>query len=145
MLDGTAERLSLLLRQRPDPIIVTAEACRPCERACHTLLGAFPHNTSGVFALGGPFAGLDLVAVHEDGICDALIAWNSSSTLDRIDRRYQAISLEPRQLSFLDRIIADSRDVARDRTAGLRPPHQAMLLLLMLGRLLEADLTAPVA
>jgi len=35
--------------------------------------------------------------------------------------------LEPRKLRFIDHLVADSRDVALNHTAGRSPPHQAML------------------
>jgi hypothetical protein len=37
----------------------------------------------------------------------------------KLDKRYGGLTLEPRKLAFIDRIVADSRDVALNHTAGL--------------------------
>jgi aspartate 4-decarboxylase len=47
----------------------------------------------------------------------------------KIDKRYSALTLEPRKMRFIDRIVADSRDVALNHTAGLSLPQQVMMLL----------------
>ena len=36
-----------------------------------------------------------------------------------LDKRYGPITLEPRKLKFIDRIVADSRDIGLNHTAGL--------------------------
>ena len=43
-------------------------------------------------------------------------------------------TLEPRKVKFIDRIVADSRDVALNHTAGLSLPQQVMMSLFLAGR-----------
>ena len=56
-----------------------------------------------------------------------------------LDRRYGVLALEPRRLRFIDRIVADSRDVALNHTAGLSPPQQAMMTLFSLVELADHE------
>jgi aspartate 4-decarboxylase len=57
--------------------------------------------------------------------------------LRKLDKRYSAITLEPRKLRFIDRIVADSRDVALNHTAGLSLPQQVMMALFSLYELMD--------
>ena len=45
------------------------------------------------------------------------------------------MTLEPRSLKFIDRIVADSRDIALNHTAGLSLPQQVMMTLFSLAEL----------
>jgi aspartate 4-decarboxylase len=57
--------------------------------------------------------------------------------LRKLDKRYGALTLEPRELRFIDRIVADSRDVALNHTAGLSLPQQVMMALFSLYELMD--------
>jgi len=71
-----------------------------------SLLGAFPHNTIGVYSYSKYFGctgwRLGVIAVHEDNLFDKLIARHPEPVLRKLDKRYSAITLEPRKLRFID-------------------------------------------
>ena len=67
--------------------------------------------------------------MHEDNLFDELIGRHPETVQKKIDKRYSALSLEPRKIRFIDRIVADSRDVALNHTAGLSLPQQVMMCL----------------
>jgi aspartate 4-decarboxylase len=54
-----------------------------------------------------------------------------------LDKRYGPLTLEPRKLKFIDRIVADSRDVALNHTAGLSLPQQVMMSLFSLSEMMD--------
>src|SRR5262249_49172430 len=54
-----------------------------------------------------------------------------------LDRRYGPLTLEPRTLKFIDRIVADSRDVALNHTAGLSLPQQVMMTMFSLTEMMD--------
>ena len=56
-----------------------------------------------------------------------------------LDKRYGALTLEPRKIKFIDRIVADSRDVALNHTAGLSLPQQVMMSLFSLCEMMDAE------
>ena len=55
----------------------------------------------------------------------------------KLDKRYGTLTLEPRKVRFIDRIVADSRDVALNHTAGLSLPQQVMMTLFSLYELMD--------
>jgi aspartate 4-decarboxylase len=78
---------------------------------------------------------LGVIALHEDNIFDRQIAALPEARLQELDRRYGALTLRPRTLKFIDRIVADSRDIALNHTAGLSLPQQVMMSLFSLAEL----------
>src|SRR5205085_4685565 len=56
-----------------------------------------------------------------------------------VHQRYHALTLEPGTLAFIDRIVADSRDVALKHTAGLSLPQQVMMSLFSLYELMDSQ------
>jgi aspartate 4-decarboxylase len=47
----------------------------------------------------------------------------------RLNHRYSPITLEPEKVKFIDRMVADSRMVALNHTAGLSLPSQIQMML----------------
>jgi len=73
-----------------------------------------------------------VIAVHEDNLFDKLIAQAPEPVLRKLDRRYSAITLEPRKLRFIDRIVADTPRRERSTTrAALSLPQQVMMALFL--------------
>ena len=104
-----------------------------------SLLGALPRNTIGVYSYSKYFGctgwRLGVIALHQDNIIDEMIAdhpdkhvswpWTNATARSRST---------PRELKFIDRIVADSRDVALNHTAGLSLPQQVMMTMFSLLR-----------
>ena len=70
---------------------------------------------------------------------DKKIAKLPDSDLRALDKRYGALTLEPRKIKFIDRIVADSRDVALNHTAGLSLPQQVMISIFSLSELMDSQ------
>src|SRR5512135_505510 len=131
--DKTIAKIGAILKKRPDLILLTDDVYGTFVPGFRSLLGAFPHNTIGVYSYSKYFGctgwRLGVIAVHEENLFDKLIAKHPEPVLKKLDKRYSAITLEPRKLRFIDRIVADSRDVALNHTAGLSLPQQVMMTL----------------
>ncbi|NEE22897.1 aspartate 4-decarboxylase, partial [Streptomyces sp. SID7499] len=65
---------------------------------------------------------LGVIALHDDNVIDGMLAAQDRAQKDRLDRRYGTLSLEPEKIRFIDRLVADSRQVALNHTAGLSLP-----------------------
>jgi aspartate 4-decarboxylase len=76
--------------------------------------------------------------LHQDNIIDEKIANLPEETKQALDKRYGPLTLEPRAIKFLDRIVADSRDVALNHTAGLSLPQQVMMTMFSLAEMMDA-------
>src|SRR4029077_900749 len=79
------------------------------------------------------------IAIHEDNMFDKMIAKLPDADLRALDKRYGALTLEPRKVKFIDRIVADSRDVALNHTAGLSLPQQVMMSLFSLSEMMDGE------
>ena len=49
-----------------------------------------------------------------------------------LDKRYGSLVVDPREIKFIDRLVADSRTVAQNHTAGLSTPQQVQMALFSL-------------
>ena len=129
----TIAKIGGILKKRPELILLTDDVYGTFVPGFRSLLGAFPRNTIGVYSYSKYFGctgwRLGVIAVHENNLFDDLIAMHPEPVQQKIDKRYSALTLEPRRIRFIDRIVADSRDVALNHTAGLSLPQQVMMLL----------------
>ena len=138
---ATIAKIGAVLEKRPDLILLTDDVYGTFVPGFRSLLGAFPYNTIGVYSYSKYFGctgwRLGVIAVHENNLFDRRIAKHPEPLLKRLDKRYAALTLEPRKLRFIDRIVADSRDVALNHTAGLSLPQQVMMSLFSLCELMD--------
>lgn len=56
-----------------------------------------------------------------------LISELLSDKKEMVNKRYESLSTEPEKLPFIDRLVADSHQVALNHTAGLSPPQQVQM------------------
>src|SRR5215207_5511054 len=135
----TIARIGKVLEKRPDLILLTDDVYGTFVPGFRSLMGAFPKNTIGVYSYSKYFGctgwRLGTIAVHEDNIFDEMIANHPEPTKQLLDKRYGGLTLEPRTFAFIDRIVADSRDIALNHTAGLSLPQQVMMSLFSLAEL----------
>jgi aspartate 4-decarboxylase len=138
----TIGRLANLVRsKRPDLMVLTDDVYGTFVPEFRSLLGELPQNTIGVYSYSKYFGAtgwrLGVIAVHEDNIFDQRIAKLPDAELKALDKRYGPLTLEPRKIKFIDRIVADSRDVALNHTAGLSLPQQVMMSLFSLAEMMD--------
>lgn len=140
----TIGKLTKLVKtKRPDLMLLTDDVYGTFVDDFRSLLGELPHNTIGVYSYSKYFGctgwRLGVIAVHEDNIFDRALGKLPDAVLKTLDKRYGALTLEPRKVKFIDRIVADSRDVALNHTAGLSLPQQVMMSLFSLFEMMDAD------
>src|SRR3954466_4967418 len=134
---------TLVKTKRPDLLLLTDDVYGTFVENFRSLLGELPHNTIGVYSyskyVGCTGWRLGVIAVHEDNIFDQMISKLPDADLKALDKRYGALTLEPRKIKFIDRIVADSRDVALNHTAGLALPQQVMMSMFSLAELMDTS------
>ena len=138
-----AKITKLVKTKRPDLMLLTDDVYGTFVDDFRSLLGALPQNTIGVYSYSKYFGctgwRLGVIAVHENNIFDKMIANLPDPDVKALDKRYGALTLEPRKIKFIDRIVADSRDVALNHTAGLSLPQQVMMSLFSLCEMMDAE------
>jgi aspartate 4-decarboxylase len=80
-----------------------------------------------------------VVAIHQNNIFDTAIAKLPERIRQELNTRYGPLTLHPEALKFIDRMVADSRCVALNHTAGLSLPQQVQMTLFSLFALLDKD------
>ena len=138
----TLSKITTLVKtKRPDLMLLTDDVYGTFVDDFRSLLGELPHNTIGVYSYSKYFGctgwRLGVIAVQEDNIFDKMIAKLPDADVKALDKRYGALTLEPRKIKFIDRIVADSRDVALNHTAGLSLPQQVMMSLFSLCEMMD--------
>src|SRR5215471_1187390 len=138
-----AKIANLVKTKRPDLMLLTDDVYGTFVHDFRSLLGELPHNTIGVYSYSKYFGctgwRLGVIAVHEENIFDRQIAQHPEAIRRTLDKRYGALTLEPRKIRFIDRIVADSRDVALNHTAGLSLPQQVMMTMFSLAELMDTE------
>jgi aspartate 4-decarboxylase len=139
--DETLAYIGEIVRQRPDLIILTDDVYGTFADNFISLFAICPYNTILVYSFSKYFGAtgwrMGVVATHEKNILDDKIAALPEARRKELDLRYNSITTEPRALKFIDRLVADSRTVALNHTAGLSTPVQAQMTLFSLYSLLD--------
>ncbi len=138
-----AKITTLVKTKRPDLMLLTDDVYGTFVEDFRSLLGELPHNTIGVYSYSKYFGctgwRLGVIAIHEDNIFDKMIAKLPDADVKALDKRYGPLTLEPQRLKFIDRIVADSRDVALNHTAGLSLPQQVMMTMFSLCEMMDTE------
>ncbi|MFF4101728.1 bifunctional aspartate transaminase/aspartate 4-decarboxylase [Streptomyces sp. NPDC001903] len=125
----------------PRLLIVTDDVYGTFVPGFRSLAAELPRNTVLVYSYSKHYGAtgwrLGVIGLHEDNLVDEMIAELPREEKERLARRYGSLSLEPERIRFIDRMVADSRSVALNHTAGLSPPQQALMVLFSLFDLLE--------
>ncbi len=130
-------------RKNPKLIIVTDDVYGTFVTGFRSLMAELPQNTIFVYSFSKNFGctgwRLGVVAVHEKNVMDQSLARLPASWKKRLNQRYGTLTLEPEKIKFIDRMVADSRSVALNHTAGLSLPQQVQMVLFALTHLLDPE------
>ncbi len=139
--DEVLEYIAAIVKKRPDLIILTADVYGTFADNFVSLFAMCPYNTILVYSFSQYFGAtgwrMGVVSTHEHNVIDAKIAQLPEATRVELDERYSSITTDPRSLKFIDRLVADSRTVALNHTAGLSTPVQAQMVLFSLFSLMD--------
>ena len=144
MRPGTMQKIAELVRtKRPDLILLTDDVYGTFVDGFRSLAAELPHNTILVYSYSKYFGctgwRLGVVSLHEHNVIDEAIARLPEADRQALHRRYHNMVVDPDGLKFIDRMVADSRDVALNHTAGLSLPQQVQMTLFSLFALLDED------
>ncbi len=144
MLPSTMTQLAELVNtQRPDLIVITDDVYSTFVNDFCSLMAVIPQNTITVYSYSKYFGAtgwrLGVIALHEENAIDRMIAALPESATNALNKRYEHLALAPQKLKFIDRMVADSRNVALDHTAGLSTPQQVQMVLFSLFCLLDSN------
>ena len=132
---------SIIENDRPDLILLTDDVYGTFVDGFVSMFAVCPHNTILVYSYSKYFGAtgwrLGVIALHEDNVLDRQLAGLPEKDLEALDKRYASLTMEPRTLKMIDRLVADSRVVALNHTAGLSTPQQVQMALFSLFSLMD--------
>lgn len=136
------QRITAIVKERnPGLTVITDDVYGTFVHGFTSLMAAVPRNTIGVYSFSKYFGctgwRLGVIAVNRDNVFDEKLAAQDAATERFLNERYSTIALHPGELRFIDRLVADSRQVALNHTAGLSTPQQAQMALFALQGLLD--------
>ncbi|MEG9433763.1 bifunctional aspartate transaminase/aspartate 4-decarboxylase [Terriglobus sp. ADX1] len=137
------EQIARIVEKRPDLIILTDDVYGTFADDFISLFAICPHNTILVYSFSKYFGAtgwrLGVIATHDENVLDKKLAALPKRTKEALNKRYSSITIEPEKLKFIDRLVADSRAVALNHTAGLSTPQQVQMVLFSLFALMDTS------
>jgi aspartate 4-decarboxylase len=138
------ERLEDLRRivdtDRPDLLVVNDTAYATFVEDFRGVTSVIPRNVILLHSFSKGYAAtgnrLGFIAVHRDSVADRLLAAKPADVKERLHARYQAASADVDAMKFVQRLLADSREVALHNIAGLATPDQVQMTLFELAYLM---------
>ncbi|MGH4139186.1 aspartate 4-decarboxylase [Clostridium sp.] len=122
---------NIVKNNNPDLMIISDDVYGTFVDDFRSLMTDLPYNTIGVYSYSKYFGvtgwRLGTISLYEDNVFDKLLREQDEDKKERARRRYGGISTNPDSIPFINRIVADSRQVALNHTAGLSTPQQVQM------------------
>lgn len=139
--DALNKIIKIVKKDNPNLMVVTDDVYGTFVPGFRSLMAAIPYNTICVYSFSKYFGctgwRLGAIAIHQKNIFDDKIRGLSADNVKTLNKRYGSITLEPEKIPFIDRMVADSRQVALNHTAGLSLPQQTQMMLFAAFALLD--------
>ncbi len=140
----TLKKLREIVKEkRRDLIIITDDVYATFAEDFKSVYTVLPHNTILVYSFSKYFGAtgwrLGVIALHRRNVVDQLIEHHPREIQEELHRRYAPITTNTKELKFIDRLVADSRNVALRHTAGLSTPQQVQMVLFALYALMDEE------
>ncbi|MBS0960954.1 bifunctional aspartate transaminase/aspartate 4-decarboxylase [Acetobacter thailandicus] len=136
MDDASLAKIASIVKERPDLMILTDDVYGTFADNFRSLYAVCPRNTILVYSFSKYFGAtgwrLGVIGMHKDNAIDVHLANLPAEEKSRLAKRYSSLTLDPSALKFIDRLVADSRAVALNHTAGLSTPQQVQMVLFSL-------------
>ncbi|MER5882746.1 bifunctional aspartate transaminase/aspartate 4-decarboxylase [Streptomyces sp. NPDC001941] len=132
---------TIVAEKNPNLLIVTDDVYGTFVEGFRSIAADLPRNTLLVYSYSKHYGctgwRLGVIGLHDDNVIDEMIAGFPQDAKDALNKRYGTLTLEPEKIRFIDRLVADSRQVALNHTAGLSLPQQVMMTLFSLFDMLD--------
>lgn len=123
--------VDIVNNHNPNLMIISDDVYGTFVPGFRSLMADLPYNTIGTYSYSKYFGvtgwRLGTIALHEENVFDKLIKQLPYSIRKRTNKRYSDMNPIPENVPFIDRIVADSRQVALNHTAGLSTPQQVQM------------------
>lgn len=144
MKSETVEQLkNIIEKDNPDLMIISDDVYSTFVEGYRSLMADLPYNTIGVYSYSKYFGvtgwRLGTIALYEENVFDKLLREQEEDKKARARIRYSGLSADPDRIAFIDRIVADSRQVALNHTSGLSTPQQVQMAFFSLFAIIDKE------
>ena len=133
--------VDIVERWNPNLMIVTDDVYATYIKGFQSLMARLPHNTICVYSFSKYFGATGwrtaVIALHRDNIFDVILKRLPRKRKGEMQQRYGSIRNDVENMRFIDRMVADSRQVALNHTAGLSLPQQLQMTLFALYSIID--------
>jgi len=142
MSSGVLDSISALVeRKRQDLMIITDDVYGTFADDFLSLATTLPKNTLLVYSFSKYFGAtgwrLGTIALAQNNVFDEKLAALADADKAILNERYSSLTDDIPDLKFIDRMVADSRAVALNHTAGVSLPQQLQMALFALFALVD--------
>lgn len=128
------ELVDIVKNDNPNLMIITDDVYGTFVEGFRSLMYELPYNTLCLYSFSKYFGatGWRVAAMalkQGPNVFDDLIAALPEERKKELNERYSSMTLDVEGLRFIDRLVADSRLVAMNHTAGLSTPQQIQMAL----------------
>lgn len=125
--------VDVVKNDNPDLMIITDDVYGTFIEGFRSLMYELPYNTICLYSYSKYFGAtgwrVAAMALRPDNVFNHRLANLPEEKKALLRKRYESLTLDPDNLKFIDRLVADSRLVALNHTAGLSTPQQIQMAL----------------
>lgn len=143
MSPHTVKAIQEVVKANPNLMILTDDVYGTFVNGYRSLVADLPYNTISCYSYSKYFGAtgwrIAVTAVSQDNIYDKLLAALPDDKKALLNQRYQSLTVNVPGLKFVDRMVAESRLIALNHTAGLSTPQQVQMAFFSLASLIDRD------
>ncbi len=146
--DVLGQLVDVVKKDNPNLMVITDDVYGTFIKGFRSLMYVLPYNTLCLYSFSKYFGAtgwrLATMALRSDkNVYDDLLAALPEEKKRQLAKRYESMPLDADKLKFIDRLVADSRLVALNHTAGLSTPQQIQMALFAAFAYLHCDELQP--
>lgn len=143
MAPETVEALKEVVKANPRLMILTDDVYGTFVKGYRSLAAELPYNSISCYSFSKYFGAtgwrVAVTAVSSDNVFDKLISELPDDKKKQLEERYQSLTIDVSGLKFIDRMVAESRLIALNHTAGLSTPQQIQMSFFALSTLIDTS------
>lgn len=140
--------VDVVKKDNPNLMIITDDVYGTFIDGFRSLMYELPYNTLCLYSFSKYFGAtgwrVAAMALRSDkNVFDDRLAALSDEEKAALNKRYESLAIDPSKIKFIDRLVADSRLVGLNHTAGLSTPQQIQMMLFSAFAYLHRDELQP--
>lgn len=125
--------VDIIKKDNPNLMVITDDVYGTFIAGFKSLMYVLPYNTCCLYSFSKYFGAtgwrVAAMALAPDNVFDARLKQLPDDKKAELNKRYESLALDPSKIKFVDRLVADSRLVGLNHTAGLSTPQQIQMML----------------